>query len=54
MYINLDVTFHLFFPVQEYLLRLEEAKKYDHRILGVKQELILHHEWRFCGLLLSD
>ncbi|KAK7307206.1 hypothetical protein VNO77_40063 [Canavalia gladiata] len=31
--------------LKEYLLRLEEAKKYDHRILGVKQELILHHEW---------
>ncbi|KAF1872792.1 hypothetical protein Lal_00015882 [Lupinus albus] len=30
----------------EYLLQLEEAKKYDHRILGVKQELIYHHEWR--------
>ncbi|XP_057448447.1 threonine--tRNA ligase, mitochondrial 1 [Lotus japonicus] len=31
--------------LKEYLHRLEEAKKYDHRILGVKQELILHHEW---------
>ncbi|XP_016202498.1 threonine--tRNA ligase, mitochondrial 1 [Arachis ipaensis] len=31
--------------LKEYLLRLEEAKKYDHRILGVKQELIFHHEW---------
>ncbi|KAK7252360.1 hypothetical protein RIF29_36246 [Crotalaria pallida] len=31
--------------LKEYLVRLEEAKKYDHRILGVKQELILHHEW---------
>ncbi|KAE9613400.1 putative threonine--tRNA ligase [Lupinus albus] len=30
---------------REYLLQLEEAKKYDHRILGVKQELIYHHEW---------
>ncbi|XP_057753448.1 threonine--tRNA ligase, mitochondrial 1-like [Arachis stenosperma] len=30
--------------LKEYLLRLEEAKKYDHRILGVKQELIFHHE----------
>ncbi|XP_014523390.1 threonine--tRNA ligase, mitochondrial 1 isoform X2 [Vigna radiata var. radiata] len=30
---------------KEYLHRLEEAKKYNHRILGVKQELILHHEW---------
>ncbi|XP_057424931.1 threonine--tRNA ligase, mitochondrial 1-like, partial [Lotus japonicus] len=30
---------------QEYLLRMEEAKKYDHRVLGVKQELILHHKW---------
>ncbi|XP_058776552.1 threonine--tRNA ligase, mitochondrial 1-like [Vicia villosa] len=31
--------------LKEYLHRLEEAKKYDHRIVGVKQELILHHEW---------
>ncbi|OIV94523.1 hypothetical protein TanjilG_25585 [Lupinus angustifolius] len=31
--------------LKEYLVRLEEAKKYDHRILGVKQELIYHHEW---------
>lgn len=37
---------------QEYLHRLEEAKKYDHRILGVKQELILHHEWRYNGFIL--
>ncbi|KAL2349384.1 hypothetical protein Fmac_003384 [Flemingia macrophylla] len=35
--------------LKEYLHRLEEAKKYDHRILGVKQELILHHEWRQFG-----
>lgn len=25
--------------------RLDEAKEYDHRILGVKQELIYHHDW---------
>ncbi|KAF1875145.1 hypothetical protein Lal_00007761 [Lupinus albus] len=31
--------------LKEYLVRLEEAKKYDHRIVGVKQELIYHHEW---------
>ncbi|XP_054794223.1 LOW QUALITY PROTEIN: threonine--tRNA ligase, mitochondrial 1-like [Prosopis cineraria] len=31
--------------LKEYINRLEEAKKYDHRLLGVKQELILHHEW---------
>ncbi|KAE9607096.1 putative threonine--tRNA ligase [Lupinus albus] len=31
--------------LKQYLVRLEEAKKYDHRILGVKQELIYHHEW---------
>ncbi|KAK4263264.1 hypothetical protein QN277_028701 [Acacia crassicarpa] len=31
--------------LKEYIYRLEEAKKYDHRLLGVKQELILHHEW---------
>ncbi|XP_045805575.1 threonine--tRNA ligase, mitochondrial 1-like isoform X1 [Trifolium pratense] len=24
---------------------LEEAKKYDHTVLGVKQELIIQHEW---------
>ncbi|XP_057738908.1 threonine--tRNA ligase, mitochondrial 1-like [Arachis stenosperma] len=30
--------------LREYLLRLEEAKKYDHRILGAKQELFFRHE----------
>ncbi|RHN68745.1 putative threonine--tRNA ligase [Medicago truncatula] len=29
----------------EYLHQLEEAKKYDHRILGLKQELVSLHEW---------
>lgn len=46
--------FFWFLNFQEYLHRLEEAKKYDHRILGVKQELILHHEWRYVGSFLSD
>lgn len=31
--------------LKEYLDRLTEAKKYDHRILGVQQELIYHHDW---------
>ncbi|XP_057717725.1 threonine--tRNA ligase, mitochondrial 1-like [Arachis stenosperma] len=30
--------------LKEYLLKLEEAKKYDHRNLGVEQELIFRHE----------
>ncbi|KAL1336614.1 threonine--tRNA ligase, mitochondrial 1-like [Arachis hypogaea] len=30
--------------LKEYLLRLEEAKKYDHRILGAKQKLFSRHE----------
>ncbi|KAF3431307.1 hypothetical protein FNV43_RR26038 [Rhamnella rubrinervis] len=29
--------------MKEYLLRLEEAKKYDHRLLGTKQELFFCH-----------
>ncbi|XP_073224876.1 uncharacterized protein [Cicer arietinum] len=32
-------------PIKEHLHQHEEASKYDHRILGVKQELIIHHEW---------
>ncbi|RVW50219.1 Threonine--tRNA ligase, mitochondrial 1 [Vitis vinifera] len=27
----------------EYIARIEEAKKYDHRLLGVKQELFFCH-----------
>lgn len=53
--LSFDYYFSFFFCVlnfQEYLHRLEEAKKYDHRILGVKQELILHHEWRYVGFIL--
>ncbi|KAL1350342.1 threonine--tRNA ligase, mitochondrial 1 [Arachis hypogaea] len=30
--------------LKEYLLKLEEAKKYDYRNFGVEQELLSHHE----------
>ncbi|RVW47196.1 Threonine--tRNA ligase, mitochondrial 1 [Vitis vinifera] len=30
-------------PLYEYIARIEEAKKYDHRLLGVKQELFFCH-----------
>ena len=52
VYYHLIISPFLFLNFQEYLHRLEEAKKYDHRILGVKQELILHHEWRYVGVIL--
>lgn len=46
---SLQRVYGISFPDQkrltEYLNRLAEAKKYDHRIVGVKQELIYHHEW---------
>jgi hypothetical protein len=29
--------------VQEYIKQLEEAKKYDHRLVGTKQELFFCH-----------
>ncbi|XP_073224598.1 threonine--tRNA ligase, mitochondrial 1-like isoform X4 [Cicer arietinum] len=29
-------------PIKEHL---HQATLYDHKILGVKQELIIHHEW---------
>ena len=32
---------------QEYIARIEEAKKYDHRLLGVKQELFFCHPLRY-------
>ena len=32
--------------VQEYINLLEEAKKYDHRLLGTKQELFFCHPLR--------
>ena len=32
--------------VQEYLHRLEEAKKRDHRLLGMQQELFFFHPLR--------
>lgn len=35
------------FPWQEYLHHLEEAKKYDHRLLGTKQELFFCHPLRY-------
>ncbi|KAI4314297.1 hypothetical protein L6164_027220 [Bauhinia variegata] len=46
---SLQRVYGISFPDQkrlkEYIQFLEEAKKYDHRVLGVKQELIYHHEW---------
>ena len=33
--------------MQEYIQRLEEAKKYDHRLLGTKQELFFCHPLRY-------
>jgi hypothetical protein len=45
------------FLVQEYKQFLEEAKKYDHRLLGIKQELFFCHPLRCdmgsCILLIS-
>jgi len=52
MILSFDYVSFIFSLFQEYLHRLEEAKKYDHRILGVKQELIYHHEWRYNGFFL--
>ncbi|KAJ7953654.1 threonine--tRNA ligase, mitochondrial [Quillaja saponaria] len=46
---SLQRVYGISYPDQKslklYIERLEEAKKYDHRVLGVKQELLLHHEW---------
>ncbi|KAI4328227.1 hypothetical protein L6164_020600 [Bauhinia variegata] len=46
---SLQRVYGISFPDQkrlkEYIHLLEEAKKYDHRVLGVKQELLYHHEW---------
>jgi threonyl-tRNA synthetase len=45
------LCFFLLLPLfQEHLL--EEAKQYDHRILGAKQELFFSHEWRYSGFIL--
>lgn len=33
--------------VQEYIHQLEEAKKYDHRLVGTKQELFFCHPLRY-------
>lgn len=37
--------------LQEYKRMLEEAKKYDHRILGQAQELFFFHPLRYPALL---
>uniref|UniRef100_A0A2P2LKS4 threonine--tRNA ligase n=1 Tax=Rhizophora mucronata TaxID=61149 RepID=A0A2P2LKS4_RHIMU len=45
---SLQRVYGISFPdqkrLQEYITQLEEAKKYDHRLLGVKQELFFCHE----------
>lgn len=41
------------FLLQEYLQHLEEAKKYDHRLVGTKQELFFCHPLRYGRLFIS-